>query len=313
MNDQREIRLEVEVPGTPEQVWDAVATGPGITSWFVPSEVAEHEGGAVSMDFGTGAAAAGVVSAWEPPHRFAYRAPEDQGSLAFEWLIEARSGGTCVVRLVNSGFGAGAEWDAEYDGMDAGWRLFLHNLLLYLTHFAGQPCTAVLVSGAHPEPREPAWEDYAAALGIAGAAEGDHVETPLVAGTVARREGTMLTLLLDQPGYCFFAAEGSGEQAFLSAWFYLFGDVAADTTATWRAWMEERYPSAIFKNASERRLSRSAARSSSVPSSAFSHASSARRRRSCRSLELSSSTSKTSSTSTSACSPEICRNPSPCA
>ena len=35
MNDRREILLEVEVPGTPEQVWDAIATGPGIDSWFM--------------------------------------------------------------------------------------------------------------------------------------------------------------------------------------------------------------------------------------------------------------------------------------
>ena len=32
----RAIRLEVDVPGTPEEVWATVATGAGITSWFVP-------------------------------------------------------------------------------------------------------------------------------------------------------------------------------------------------------------------------------------------------------------------------------------
>ncbi len=44
-DDSRSIELEVEVPGTPEEVWAAVATGPGIGSWFVPSTVEEHEGG----------------------------------------------------------------------------------------------------------------------------------------------------------------------------------------------------------------------------------------------------------------------------
>lgn len=28
----RSIELEIEVPGTPEQVWRAIATGPGISS-----------------------------------------------------------------------------------------------------------------------------------------------------------------------------------------------------------------------------------------------------------------------------------------
>ena len=36
---QHEVRLELEVPGTPEQVWEAISTGPGISAWFVPSEV----------------------------------------------------------------------------------------------------------------------------------------------------------------------------------------------------------------------------------------------------------------------------------
>lgn len=48
---ERVIDLSVEVPGTPEQVWSAIATGPGISSWFIPHEVAEHEGGKVVMDF----------------------------------------------------------------------------------------------------------------------------------------------------------------------------------------------------------------------------------------------------------------------
>ena len=34
MTREFEIKKEVEVDGTPEQVWDAIATGPGIDSWF---------------------------------------------------------------------------------------------------------------------------------------------------------------------------------------------------------------------------------------------------------------------------------------
>ena len=35
---RRSIQVEVEVPGTPEEVWQAIATGPGISSWFVPGK-----------------------------------------------------------------------------------------------------------------------------------------------------------------------------------------------------------------------------------------------------------------------------------
>ena len=34
---RRSVQVEVEVPGTPEEVWQAIATGPGISSWFVPT------------------------------------------------------------------------------------------------------------------------------------------------------------------------------------------------------------------------------------------------------------------------------------
>ena len=44
---RRWVQAEVEVPGTPEEVWQAIATGPGISSWFVPTELERREGGAI--------------------------------------------------------------------------------------------------------------------------------------------------------------------------------------------------------------------------------------------------------------------------
>jgi hypothetical protein len=41
---RRSIAVEVEVAGTPEEVWEAIATGPGVSSWFVPTEVDETAG-----------------------------------------------------------------------------------------------------------------------------------------------------------------------------------------------------------------------------------------------------------------------------
>ena len=41
-NGRRSVQVEVEVPGTPEEVWQAIATGPGISSWMVPTEFEEQ-------------------------------------------------------------------------------------------------------------------------------------------------------------------------------------------------------------------------------------------------------------------------------
>src|SRR5438094_8032852 len=66
---RRSVQVEVEVPGTPEEVWQAIATGPGISSWFVPTEFEEKDGKpvAVKMDFGPGMESRAAVTVWDPP------------------------------------------------------------------------------------------------------------------------------------------------------------------------------------------------------------------------------------------------------
>ncbi len=70
---RRYAQVEIEVPGTPEEVWQAISTGPGISSWLVPTEF-EVKGGkpvAVKMNFGPGMESRAVVTAWDPPRMFA--------------------------------------------------------------------------------------------------------------------------------------------------------------------------------------------------------------------------------------------------
>src|SRR5690242_1277922 len=104
---RRWVEVEVEVPGTPEEVWQAIATGPGVSSWFVPTEVEGREGGAVRARFGPGMDSASTITAWEPPRRFVAESADlgpEAPPLATEWSVEARAGGVCVVRVVHSLF-----------------------------------------------------------------------------------------------------------------------------------------------------------------------------------------------------------------
>src|SRR5690242_1434902 len=130
---RRSIQVEVEVPGTPEEVWQAIATGPGISAWFVPTEVEGREGGTVACHFGPGMDSEATITAWQPPHRFA---AESAGStpeappLGTEWIVEARDGGTCVVRVVHSFFASTADWDDQLTGTESGWPAFFRILRL---------------------------------------------------------------------------------------------------------------------------------------------------------------------------------------
>src|ERR1700716_1691432 len=92
---RRSVQVEVEVPGTPEEVWQAIATGPGVSAWFVPTE--EREDGTVVSHFGPGMDAVATKTAWDPPQRFAAESEAfgpNGPPLATEWIVEARSGGT---------------------------------------------------------------------------------------------------------------------------------------------------------------------------------------------------------------------------
>ena len=73
-------------------------------------------------DFGpsAGMESLSTVTAWDPPHRFAADSRDDMGpddpTVATEWIVEARSGGACVVRVVHSWFTSSDDWDDQFEG-----------------------------------------------------------------------------------------------------------------------------------------------------------------------------------------------------
>ncbi len=253
-DNDRSIEIEAVVHGTVEEVWRAIATGPGISSWYVPHTVEERTGGSATASFGPGPEMqiAGRVVAWEPPHRIVFAGADGSDGLAFEWLVEARDGASCVVRLVNSGFGSGEEWDAQFDGMSEGWKLFLLNLQLHMEHFRNQTAQSMLPMAMWAGPREQTWSALTDALGVPNAPSiGDRIETtapdaPTLAGIVADAAPWRLALLVDDPapGTAFLAVEGTGEQIGVSIWTYLYGEAGASAVTRdyplWQEWLNDR-------------------------------------------------------------------------
>ena len=258
--------MEFEVPGTPEQVWRAIATGPGISSWLFPTELEEREGGAVAFHIAPGMESAGTVTAWEPPRRIAYEEPDwNPGAppLGTEFVIEAKSGGTCVVRLVHSLFTSSEEWDDQFGSFETGWTSCFRVLRLVLAHFADQPSESFRVLGDAPGSEGEVWATLAEALGVRGAAPGEQRgapdSAPPLAGVVERAEEretaheVMLRLEKPVPGIGVVGAYTWGGKAHPSLSFFFFGDEAtrakAQAEPAWRAWFEERFPSSKEKSA----------------------------------------------------------------
>ncbi|MFR9805512.1 SRPBCC family protein [Pseudonocardia sp. RS010] len=158
-----EIRREVVLSASPEEVWRAIATPEGQAGWFMAGPDPAESGAEIDED---------------APRRLEQRF----GTQAIEYVLEARDGGSTVLRFVHSGM-AEDDWGDEFETMTGfGWDLYLFTLGEYVRHFPGRP--AVYVEAEAPNVPD-AWKRILAALG--DPAEGDVVEVLGVPGVVDKR------------------------------------------------------------------------------------------------------------------------------
>jgi len=241
-----ELSNEIEVEATPEEVWEAITTGPGMDAWFMgKNEVTPGEGGKVRTEL-PGFGFEGTITTWEPPTRLAERSPEgEDGSLhAFEYLIEGRGKGSTVVRWVHSGF-LGDNWEAEYEGLSEGDPMYFDKLAKYLTYFRGRTATPVNVFGPHVGDREKAWEVFRRGLGLPGpVALGDRVRLtpeglPPLEGVVDYLSPSFLGVRTDDGLYRFMhtfdASAGLGHHIFVD------GLDQQETEQAWASWLTKLF------------------------------------------------------------------------
>ncbi|MCY3840827.1 MAG: SRPBCC domain-containing protein [Gammaproteobacteria bacterium] len=256
---RRSIQVEAEVPGLPEEVWEAIATGPGIGSWFYPTELEGRVGGVLKYDTQSEMVhVPAKVTVWDPPRRFRHDGKDcgpDGPPTATEWIVEPRSRG-CVVRVVHSLFASTGDWDNYLESFEDGWPQALAILRLYLTHFRGQRATIVRASGSHDGSVRDAWQALLEELGAAGLGPGDRWE--LAEGGDAglggifdelRPEGRQpyVLLRLDRPvpGIAAASAYKMSTRAAVMLSLYLYGGEgapAARAEVFWQAWVKARFP-----------------------------------------------------------------------
>ena len=257
---RRWVEMEFLVPGTPEQVWHAIATGPGMSAWFTPTTVDEHVSGAITFDFGDDncgeAILSGTITAWEPPTRFAYEEygwSGDAPPVATEVVITSRLGDRCVVRMVHSLFTEKDDWDDELESFETGWPGFFEVLRVYLKNFPGKPAATVRATASHPGGEAQAWSTLTTALNLTGANVGDRRETPSdaprLAGVLERvhqdAQSRELMISLDEPteGIAVIGTYRMGDEARGGVTMFFYGENAAVTAtaerAKWSAWLGE--------------------------------------------------------------------------
>ncbi len=257
----RYVEVGVEVPGTPEDVWAAIATGPGVSAWFMPTTIEEKEGGEIKASFGPGMDSVSKITKWDPPTVFVADSRDDMGedgpTIATEWHVEAKDGGTCTVRVVHRWFADTDQWDKQIEGYEGGWPGYFRILRMYLSYFPGQKSKAFQQIGFASEPKEEAWSSFTKKLGIPSAPKiGDRitatngtVELDGVVDNVGEGEHAELILMkVEQPfaGVAHIFGMPMGGQVILSLSFYAFGEDAeqkvAEEEPKWAAFVSEHFP-----------------------------------------------------------------------
>jgi uncharacterized protein YndB with AHSA1/START domain len=238
-----EIPQSAVVDASPEQVWEAIATGPGWDSWFMGrNEIEQREGGTASFTIGdwTGTS---TVRTFERPRRFVTESdPGPDGVFhRFDYTLEPKEGGRTEVRYEHSGM-LGDDWEAEYEAMSEGDPMYFRKLLEYLAHFPGRAGVPINTAGPNVgDDREETMRRFREALAIPeGASVGELVTLAPegfapVDGVVDDVSRSFLGVRSDDAMYRFI--HGFDGTTFVGHHLFAGGVDQRREEAAWTAWL----------------------------------------------------------------------------
>jgi len=164
----RSVDEHIEIAAPAEAVWKALTDAEELTRWF-PLEAGENPDGTGWMAWGNEFRFSGRVTASERLKLLRTEPVFPPGVVAPPMVTEFRleaQGGKTLVRVIQSGFGAEAQWDEEFDGTQRGWRFQLRSMQNYLEKHAGTPRRVAWARRLHDFPREEAWRRMIGAQGV---------------------------------------------------------------------------------------------------------------------------------------------------
>jgi hypothetical protein len=174
-----ELRWEAELPGSSQQIWDAITKDSAAWLWKIDYEprVGGAERGLTS--------GGGTVAAWEPAKHFRTEARRDDGwHNALDYTFDGSR-----VSFVHTTVFEPSEYAVQADACIQHTRFYYHSLGEYLGHFGGRTPHYL---GIDEVPGSTA--DVLARLGVRDtAAPGDRITL----GTVDYRDGTMVGIRTD--------------------------------------------------------------------------------------------------------------------
>ncbi len=116
----------IDLPASPDDVWQAVATTDGLAAWLFPMPIPPLGEGTTS---------------WDPPHHLAIRMQQGNWFNALDYNIDNHHGSSRL-HYVHTGIFVD-DWDTQNDAVQQHTDFYLHTLGQYLEFFNGQPVTFV--------------------------------------------------------------------------------------------------------------------------------------------------------------------------
>lgn len=171
----RSFEREIEIRAPVDVVWRALTDAAEIMRWFAfQASVEPQVGGTILWSWGEPFIWKSRIEVWEPNRRLraVYDSPPAaHGQLppavvVMDFTLEARGGNT-LLHLVQSGFGAGAGWDDEYDGTSRGWWVEFRNLRHYLENHRGEHRSVAWIRQPISLSCEEAWMRLSSPQGLA--------------------------------------------------------------------------------------------------------------------------------------------------
>ncbi|WP_244177517.1 SRPBCC family protein [Streptomyces atriruber] len=236
-----EIVRELEVEGSPAQLWAALTTGTG--GWLWPMEYEPREGGA--------APSGATVTRWDPPHRLTARVEDPAGLPGrplnqVDHVIEPRDGGRrSWLRHVHSGIFTG-DWDTQYDGVVKHTDFHLHTLGQYMAYFEGRPVTYSALTGPSASAAPDAFVRLGRALGLPDdATDGARVRVQAAGGeldaVIDFRSRYFIGLRADETLHRFYGRNHFGAPVGISIHDFGAHADAKGTELAWQDWLDHLY------------------------------------------------------------------------
>ena len=129
-NEGKEIKFERTISGKPEDVYYVVSTSQGWRDWMADAAYFRATpGGSFHLSWDTGWYASGTVETMEKPDKIvlAWSGKDAPGATQVAISLEP-AGESTLVKVVQSGFGEGEQWDASRELAAGGWETGLENL-----------------------------------------------------------------------------------------------------------------------------------------------------------------------------------------